>query len=200
MSARVTDDEILDAAVAAVVEHGYAGATTRQIARAAGINEVTLFRRFHNKQTLVMAAIHRDLSRLEDPDLTPTGDLEADLLTVLEHYVETFRRHPGLPVMLMLEATRTAELADLLAEPLALQARVRELIGFYQRSGELVPEPPAQTFNALIGPLVVYGIDARIGIAPDGGPPTPHELLDRFLGGHRASADIPAPASGRRRD
>ncbi len=186
MAARVTEDAILDAVVATVVAHGYAGATTRQIAAAAGVNEVTLFRRFGNKRSLVLAAIHRDLSQLADPSFASSGDLEADLLRVLEYYARLFRVHPRLRLVLILEASRNPELEDLLREPLALQARLRELVAGYQRAGELVDEPPAHAVNALIGPLLAYGVDAALGIAPPEGPPEPRQLLDRFLRGHGA--------------
>ena len=49
--ARISDKQILDAALDVMAERGYTGATTRQMAAAAGINEVTLFRRFGSKKT-----------------------------------------------------------------------------------------------------------------------------------------------------
>ena len=40
MAAPVTDAAVFDAALAVLAQHGYAGATTRRIAKAAGVNEV----------------------------------------------------------------------------------------------------------------------------------------------------------------
>jgi AcrR family transcriptional regulator len=184
MSVRVSDDTILDAVVATVLAHGYAGATTRQIATTAGVNEVTLFRRFANKESLVQAAIHRDLARITNPDLQASGDMEADLLGVLEYYVQLYRQRKSLPLVLILEAVRNPELEDLLRQPLAVQTKLRALIATYQQSGQLIDEPPAQAVNALIGPLLAYAVDAQLGIAAPTGPPNPQRLLDRFLGGH----------------
>jgi AcrR family transcriptional regulator len=184
MSVRVSDDTILDAVVATVVAHGYTGATTRQIATTASVNEVTLFRRFANKESLVQAAIHRDLARITNPDLQPSGDLEADLLAVLDYFVALYRQPTSLPLVLILEAVRNPELEDLLRQPLALQTKLRALIATYQQSGQLIDEPPADAVNALIGPLLAYGVDAQLGIASPTGPPHPRQLLDRFLGGH----------------
>ncbi len=50
-------DQILDAAARVYAEHGFRGATTRRIADAAGVNEVTLFRTFGSKSALIEAAL-----------------------------------------------------------------------------------------------------------------------------------------------
>jgi AcrR family transcriptional regulator len=49
----------LKAALKLFAEHGSRGATTRRIAQEAGVNEVTLFRHFPNKQALLHAALHQ---------------------------------------------------------------------------------------------------------------------------------------------
>ncbi|MDO8793442.1 MAG: helix-turn-helix domain-containing protein [Vicinamibacterales bacterium] len=53
-----TRGRLLRAAVRAYSDHGYLGATTRRIAEAAGLNEVTLFRLFGSKDALVEQAVH----------------------------------------------------------------------------------------------------------------------------------------------
>lgn len=75
-----TRDHILDAAARVFAEHGFRGATTRLIAEAADVNEVTLFRLFGSKDALLGEAIRtrvyeRDLSELPE---TP-GDARAEL-------------------------------------------------------------------------------------------------------------------------
>src|SRR5829696_10395555 len=50
-------DQLLDAAVRVYAETGYRGATTRRIAHEAGVNEVTLFRHFGSKDTLLQEAL-----------------------------------------------------------------------------------------------------------------------------------------------
>src|ERR1700722_4113588 len=121
VSPRVDDDRILDAAIAVVIARGYGGATTREIASQAAGNEVTLFRRFESKARLVQAAIHRDLAQTTRALQAPTGDLEADLLAVLERYCATYSVHGALPLVIILEVTRNPELADLIKEPAAAQ-------------------------------------------------------------------------------
>lgn len=57
MSANQTRQRLLEAAAAEFAEKGLAGATTRAIAARAGINEVTLFRHFGNRQELFSAVV-----------------------------------------------------------------------------------------------------------------------------------------------
>jgi AcrR family transcriptional regulator len=52
-------DQLLVAAVRLYAEAGYRGATTRRIADAAGVNEITLFRHFGSKDALIREAISR---------------------------------------------------------------------------------------------------------------------------------------------
>ena len=54
-------DALIEAARSEFSEKGYAGATTREIARRAGVNEVMLFRHFQSKSNLFMEAVFRPL-------------------------------------------------------------------------------------------------------------------------------------------
>ena len=52
-----TREQILNAAARLYAEHGFRGTTTRAIAEEAGVNEVTLFRLFGSKETLIVEAM-----------------------------------------------------------------------------------------------------------------------------------------------
>jgi AcrR family transcriptional regulator len=52
-----TRTELLNAACDVFSQHGFRGSTTRRIAEAAGVNEVTLFRYFGSKEALIHEAI-----------------------------------------------------------------------------------------------------------------------------------------------
>ena len=54
-----TNERLLDAAAWIFARDGLSGATTKEIARAAGVNEVTLFRHFQSKGNLVSAVAER---------------------------------------------------------------------------------------------------------------------------------------------
>ena len=50
-------DAILTAAAGVFAQHGFRGSTTRRIADAAGVNEITLFRQFGSKEALIREAM-----------------------------------------------------------------------------------------------------------------------------------------------
>lgn len=57
--AQPTSEQILCAAARLYAEHGFRGTTTRAIAEAAGVNEVTLFRLFGSKESLIVEAMRQ---------------------------------------------------------------------------------------------------------------------------------------------
>lgn len=73
---------LLAAAAEVFAHHGVAGATTRRIAEAAGVNEVTLFRHFGSKDALLDEAIQRcatqeQTTRLPSRPKEPLAELAA---------------------------------------------------------------------------------------------------------------------------
>jgi AcrR family transcriptional regulator len=59
---------ILNAAVDVFAQHGFRGSTTRRIADAASVNEVTIFRYFGSKEALLQEAINEsDVSAFSNP-------------------------------------------------------------------------------------------------------------------------------------
>jgi len=66
---KTTQDRILEAAFELFSARGVDLATTREIARAADVNEVTIFRHFRNKDGLVQAVIERYLPTMALPRL-----------------------------------------------------------------------------------------------------------------------------------
>ena len=62
-------DQLLSAAARVYAEAGYRGATTRRIAQVAGVNEITLFRHFGSKESLLHEAIARAGAEIESVTL-----------------------------------------------------------------------------------------------------------------------------------
>ena len=80
---------LLDAALKVYGEHGTRGATTRRIAQAAGVNEVTLFRVFGSKDALLREALATSPRALQfiDTKLPETPvDPEAELTEFCRHH------------------------------------------------------------------------------------------------------------------
>lgn len=64
-----TKQQLIDAALRVYAESGFRGATTRRIAEAAGVNEVTLFRLFGSKSALIEEALRSRATSIARPTL-----------------------------------------------------------------------------------------------------------------------------------
>lgn len=150
----VEDETIYRATVQMVIERGYAGATTKQIAEAAGTSEVTLFRKYGNKAQLVKQAIAATLEQMDIESTTfYSGDAAADLLRVVQRYQETADKSGQFFAIAMTEMPRYPELADVLHKPLDVMSSIGALLARYQAEGVLRTEHPLHAVAALLGPL-----------------------------------------------
>src|SRR6476469_7117168 len=85
-----TRTAILNAAVQVFSQHGFRGSTTRRIADAASVNEVTIFRYFGSKEALLQEAIRgSDVSPfskpLPDDPINPAHELTQWCTAVVTH-------------------------------------------------------------------------------------------------------------------
>ncbi|MBS7008326.1 TetR/AcrR family transcriptional regulator [Anaerostipes sp.] len=86
-----TSQKIIDAAMSLVRDKGYTATTTKDIAKKAGVNECTLFRKFQNKKCIVMSGIDQEKWR---GNLTPEvfcdirWDLQQDLEMFMREYMK----------------------------------------------------------------------------------------------------------------
>jgi AcrR family transcriptional regulator len=183
MARIIADDHILDAALDVITQQGYAGATTREIAAAAGINEVTLFRRFGSKQNLLLAAVEREAERFHAAELAYTGDLDADLLRIVRFYHNLVQNRGQMMAMLLTEAPRQPELLALMQTPFTIAGNVSAILARYQREGALAAEPPVHALAALVGPLILAELVAHVQPGLMEAPPDPAAHVRRFLQG-----------------
>ena len=182
----VLDENIYRAAIQIVIERGYSGATTKQIADAANISEVTLFRKYGNKAQLIKQAIAAVTDQLDlQTAAAHTGDVAADLLRVVQLYQESAEEIGQFIYTVLIEIPRHPELADSLDMPLGLIGRVGQLLARYQAEGVLIQEHRLHAVAALWGPLMVTNMirSAAPAIAP---PPIDLEThIAHFLDGRR---------------
>jgi AcrR family transcriptional regulator len=66
LTAAERSEQLIDAAVTAFSLGGYAGTTTDQVARLAGVSQPYVIRIFHTKQELFIAAVRRACDRIEE--------------------------------------------------------------------------------------------------------------------------------------
>ena len=91
-SANRTRQRLLDAATETLNRVGIQGATTREIARRAGVNEVTLFRHFRSKEQLLGAVLQRGLAA-EAAILDEHSSWKENLRESMEKYARHFYFH-----------------------------------------------------------------------------------------------------------
>ena len=104
-----TETRILDAALELFSELGYAGTTTRAIAHKAGVNEVTLFRRFGSKRNIFIGSIKREVDatqELEEFKFELTEDLEGDMTRLGMRITDAMTAHAKLVKIIMVEAAK----------------------------------------------------------------------------------------------
>ena len=173
-SARNTDQIILNAAFELFGERGYPATSTRAIAERAGVNEVTLFRRFHSKCGILRAlasSVQEGASgdaakALRDAPDTRSG-LEA--LARLEHAQAT--RYGGLVMRLLLDARFEPDVAEVMADaPESNLSAVAAYLAERQAAGDLRddidPHVMAEAFFALTSQVAMAREAASGSAAP----------------------------------
>jgi AcrR family transcriptional regulator len=99
-------EQILNAAMKVFVKKGLQ-ATTQEIAKEAEVAEVTLFRKFANKQNLFVTVIKNVLERQFDSHINrmaKTEDTEAFLIKIIENRLGTLSRNAPMVKMLISES------------------------------------------------------------------------------------------------
>jgi AcrR family transcriptional regulator len=111
-----TEDKILDATIKLLDEVGWEGTTTRKIAAEAGVNEVTLFRKFKSKKKLLKAAKDQNANNfLEELDtilkIEDSDDIETYLKTIWKNASEMVDKRTNL-IRISMEEVREIPLED----------------------------------------------------------------------------------------
>lgn len=86
-----TSQKIIDAAMALVRDKGYVATTTKEIAREAGVNECTLFRKFKSKKDIVLQGANQAGWRANVvPEIFENieWDLQKDLEMFMRAYID----------------------------------------------------------------------------------------------------------------
>jgi AcrR family transcriptional regulator len=152
-----TRDRLLKAAIEVFSTEGFVGATTREIARIAGVNEVTLFRYFPSKEQL-LGAVAQHITALKSEALAHQEEWTQDLRRDLLHY---------------------ATLHDKMLEE--YEALIRMFIGEAQRHPQEALQVLQQSFLPLREQLIAYlrNCIERGSVRPDVDLPL---AVDQFTG------------------
>jgi AcrR family transcriptional regulator len=168
------DAAILQAALDAFTEHGYAGVSMEGVAARAGVGKATVYRRYSSKAELVVEAV-RCGARMTDV-LPDSGDLRADLRAMMRPLLERLRGEDGkLLTTFAMERFRNPDLADEFDRAVIGKKRdhIRHLIVAAVERGELRAGADvdllAETPAALVWHFALYGL------------PLDDTLLDRIV-------------------
>ena len=186
---------ILLAAAQVFSEQGYKGATTRMIARRAGVNEVTIFRQFGSKQQLLASAVAQaaTLTGLEAAlSEGRPADLRQELTRLSRRYLERLTAQRGLLLMTLSSAERLPEARQALRSGIPTPT---------ERPGCLPAPETGPGFRPRAGPGAGFTLPAR---------PAPGSRVDpgavcrasqpRSLGSHCLSSHRLLPAGNRRQE
>jgi len=123
-SARVVQS-VLSTTLEELGNHGYGGLRIEEIARRAGVNKTTIYRRWPNRTALVEAALRSLSEATEAPDTgTLRGDLIAEYQRTLEWLLSPLGK--GLARMMQVEWANGSDVAEII-ESLRRRATARRL-------------------------------------------------------------------------
>jgi len=137
-----TQDRILTAAEAVFAKSGWHGATTREIARAAKVNEVTLFRCFGTKNKLFVAVISRFIEKQRltlRQSVIQNASLEEVLIAFADVYYESLQGSVDFIRAMLAELPRhPKQVCSVLGEVAKpLRSEFQALLNDRQKSGEI---------------------------------------------------------------
>jgi AcrR family transcriptional regulator len=175
---------ITEAALSVFSVKGYAGATTREIAAAAGVNEVTLFRHFGNKAKLLVAVVENYSAIPVIVDTLQhnlTGNYRDDLKTIALHILAIWEQRKQLIMIMMMEAQHHPEEVKLLTH---VPRRVREYLSEYLKGlsdkGIIKPLNFVASAQAFISGLFAYFLTAKL-FGNEFHPYSTDEYVDNFV-------------------
>ncbi|WP_425456316.1 TetR/AcrR family transcriptional regulator [Brevibacillus fluminis] len=140
------NDKMLLAAIDLMAEKGYKGVSTKEIAAAAGVSEMTLFRHFGSKQNLLETAVDRFYYTVEMKQLFKdriVWDLHTDLLLVSQTYHEIMYRNRKLILIIQKESGNLPGFREKTHKhPRQLQEMLTEYFKAMQAKGKMIPTDP----------------------------------------------------------
>ncbi len=155
-----TSDKILDAAMGLFSEKGYKSVTTKEIAREAGVCEMTIFRHFESKQNLFERAFDKYVFSPTVKNLFKNKlewNLHKDLMKISEMYHYTLCKNEKTILMQLKNNELTIDLDSPLTK---FPDELRKLLVDYfikmKDKGVTIKEPEILAVNFLAGNFGIF--------------------------------------------
>lgn len=180
-----TRRRILAAAAELFSERGYAGTTTREIARAAGVNEVTIFRHFETKHNLLSEVIHAhanlpDLAGLLEERLT--GELRQDLISFGSLLLNMLTERRETLRLMLCEAHQMPVLRQVMVRvPDQLRGVLARYFQWKMERGEIRPVHPGIAAQGFLGMIFAYGVAREMLDSTVAPGISREELMEQFV-------------------
>lgn len=195
-----TKELLVDAATAVFSEYGLKGATTKEIAKRAGVHETTLFRHFDTKEQLLRAVLEKmsqEMMLALQQKHEWADDLYKDLLATGYIFRDALVKNNALLRMLISEGhTFQKEFQQILqTSHLSFKEHVISYIEQAKFTGQIRPELDAQKigrlYTGIIMASVLRGDMAENSVLQEQMPPVPgitgvislDDCLDMLLNG-----------------
>jgi AcrR family transcriptional regulator len=179
-----TRARIIQAASRLFAEKGYAGATTRAIAEAAGVNEVTIFRHFGSKENLAKVIMDQFGGPAIALDLEKrfSGNYIEDLTLIGHIMMKVMTERTDAMRMAICEAGKFPEFQKVVAEnPRQLRRMLARYFESHIAAGDIHPGHPEVLAQAFLGMFFSYVV--LEGFLLDSLEPevSPKEIVDQFV-------------------
>ncbi|MFC7441565.1 TetR/AcrR family transcriptional regulator [Laceyella putida] len=142
-----TEEKILAATIELMAEKGYKAVTTKEIAKAASVSEMTLFRCFGSKQKILESAVDKysisvPLERVFQENMR--WDLEHDLLLFSREYQAFISANKKVFTVLIKESQQMPELKEkaIYQNPVQLKNLLINYFVKMQQLGKMMPTDP----------------------------------------------------------
>ena len=173
---------VLEATLELLGEAGHTGATVEAIAERSGVAKTTIYRHWPSRGPLLFDALH---SGIEKIDVTPTGDVRADLLACVQGLATKLRdpRQSRIMATMIDAAESDPELADLAVRFTAeRQAAVAGILRAGIEAGELDPGIDVELGGRMIGGALFY---CRLMLHAPADEAQVEKVVDQVLDGLR---------------
>ena len=180
-----TRNRILDAAASIMHQRGVAHATTKEIARAAGYSEATLYKHFSDKETLIVDVLRERMPDLSDLQPPAGQDTVAENLARMARAAIRFYQQ-ALPLFggLLAEHTRITAHREAMsrrgAGPGHAIARVAEYLRAEQQSGRVAADADIETVGVLLDGACFHQAFLRYYADGPDGEPVPETTIERI--------------------